>query len=213
MTEPKYRIIVRGKAVACAECGTVFEGGNCRNMASSCFDSHFLEPEVRPFLPYEKEPKAEGEGVLFPDKHGHWKRLSESNPDRKKVEYNKAMHQAANRDREDQKRLIRDLFKSSQVWKDNISPLQRLSYAYHHGSWESVRQAAYALAYSEALRKKIDSLDIPLLIREALQLDNLAAEVMRDSQAIDLEQAKREVQYKMTELDIQTFLDQLERGE
>jgi len=58
----KYRVLIPGKQFMCSECGTVFEGANCRNMAIQCYESHQKPNISRTFLPYDKTPGAPGDG-------------------------------------------------------------------------------------------------------------------------------------------------------
>ena len=177
-----YHAIVPGKAFACNACGQVFDGPNCRNLAIRCHHSHEKQEPSTSHIAYQTRPKLEGESVAYPDSWGHFRRTDSNNPDHNALEYHRAHHR---NDQEHQRHLkeIRALFKQAETWKKRISPLQRLAYAYHFGRWESVKQAAIAYGFSQAVTRYLDALDIPHVLRDLFHMDDLVQSITEDMEA------------------------------
>lgn len=190
---PKYRVLIPGRSYQCTACGAIHQGLNARNLAAACYQAH-QDAESGPYnpLPYSHHDKAPGEGITRPDVHGHYRRVGPDSPDYNTVQYHQAFNRNSRRTERELAALDRLLGKP-QVWKDKISPLQRLSYAYHYGGWESVKQAAYNLAYSEAIRQRLNEW-LPDLLRQTLHLDRLAREVISDELAQDKLAARLDMQ-------------------
>lgn len=207
----KCRVVIPGKAYACAECGAVYSGMNCKNMASRCYDGHqkssfaYRPPEARPRL--DKEP---GEGTEYPDRWNHWRRLVYGSEEYNKVQINRANHNLQKREGKIDKLLSDFLTGKPQIWKDSISPLQRLAYAYHHGGWEAIKQAAYNLAYSEAIQQRLDDLNIPDVLRQLLGMENMLREMLDDADFMRFKEAKNDVEALANKLEIDSFLDSLD---
>jgi hypothetical protein len=164
---PKYRVITPGQVVSCAVCGVVFQGGNCRNLASACYDSHQTAPEPpRPLLPYQRHGPWElpADNTVHPDEHGHRSRV---NPALNRE--NRRRWLAANYHKA-QAFLERLGARPPEIWKEKISPLQRLAFAFHYGRWESVKQAAEAYAFDRAIERKVEEMNIPAIIEHEIWL-------------------------------------------
>lgn len=180
----------------CAVCGTIFEGGNCRNLAARCYDSHEEENEPHGYLAgaYDKtEPKQPGDGVEHPDRHGHFRRLNRDNPDFLRISMNKAAYHNRMRFEADE-RYLDNMYKKIEEWRHKPSALQRLAQAYHYGRWESVKQAAVAMGYETAIQRRLDEMNIPQLVQDQLELAPLFTEVaesLRDLDVVDAQTAIR----------------------
>lgn len=206
-----YTEIQPGKIVACAYCGKVFEGGNCRNLAKRCYQSHLAPPEPpRNFTAYEKYtdmPFPTDDKTEHPDEHGHYYRGHKDHWRYLKTQVNKSLSNAERRE-----------FLKSVSAKPAINanprhtPLQRLSYAYHFGGWEAVRQAAYALAYSEAVKRKIEELNIPEMLTREIQLYRALQQALEDLRDIDAAWDNDTINRLLDQLSMNDFLDYLEQG-
>lgn len=191
----KYRVVVPGKSFMCVDCGAVFDGMNARNLAARCWDSHHKPPEIPPFIARPRQEKEPGEGIEQPDRNGHWRRVNWQHPDWLRIQRNKALHQAAKREDETLRFWDRLLVKHHE-WNVKISPMQRLAYAFTHGGWDAVKQAAIALSYSAAIERKIEDLNIPLLIADALNIQNIVEDIretMDDLDYLENEDARRDI--------------------
>lgn len=218
MNKPRIKTLENGKSYMCTICETVHSGPNCRNRALKCYDSHFILSErIINHAPYNPEPKEPGAGVEYPDQYGHFRRLSPDNPEYNRIMVNKARHFLDQRERNLEKYLDSVLRKLEKWDHSKATPLQRLSYAFYHGRWESVKQAAYALAYSRAVEMLIERLNIPEIIQSTLKLQRLLTEYLVDQEAIDRSHGqgeKKEALDRFLEwLKLQDEINNIEGGE
>jgi hypothetical protein len=217
---PKCRVIINGKAYACGSCCTVFDGANAKNLAIRCFNAHSEKKDALQsnFTPYnrsgddnilEKDYRA---GVDYPaaGKEHLWRRVNRSNPDFYRIVMNKARLSAI---RGELAELSRQK-KQSELWNPRISPLQRLAYAFHHGRWESVKQAAIAYGFSEAVQRKLNALNIPQALQDALHLKRELIKYLELEQDLTDEQFNAYIDElreclsgESTALDIESYLN------
>jgi len=167
---------------------------------------------IRNFRPNPHLDKDPGEGIEYPDRNGHWRRLTKDTPKKRRVDYNKAMFLAQSRDYAQLRKELTRLYRQQHQWQYKTSPLQRLSYAYHYGGWEAVKQAAYSLAYSEAIGRRLDALNIPDLIRRELQLERLIKDHLETMSDINAQEAAREIDQILAALELEDFMNTLEQG-
>lgn len=212
--ERKFKVLIPGQKYACTTCGQVFEGMNCRNWAIKCYESHddsadFFNVAYNP-QPRQKRQRQPGECVEYPDSGGHhpWARLSKRSNQYNRLQTSRSLYRCEQYDKKHEEYLDR-LISKPHIWKDKISPLQRLSYAFHYGGWEAVKQAAYNLAYSEAITKRLDEMNIPDVIRDLLHLDKLLNEMLGDLDFIKYQEAKNDLDAFLRRLEMTDFIEGL----
>jgi len=191
----KIKTVIQGRAYLCRECGKLFDGLNCRNLALRCFDSHQAAPKATPFVAYthngpldflDTDPRA---GVDYPDdtKEHRWRRVKRDNPDFKRIVLGKSRLMA-------ERRELLAMFPHRENWGKEGHFLQRLSQAYHFRRWESVKQAAVAYGFSEAVRRRLDELNIPQLIIDQFHLVDLFVDVAGDMEEYNILDARKAIQ-------------------
>lgn len=200
-------MIIPGKKFACSICDTIFEGGNCRNLATRCYESHQrqnLKDEVlMNHFPNPHEKLKPGEGVDYLNRWHNWRRLTFGSKNYNRLQIGRSACRV-------EQYLYSLITRKPHVWKTKISSLQRLSYAFHYQGFEGVKQAAYALAYSEAVQKRLDDLNIPELIRSLLSLDKLLPELMSDFDFARYIESKQDIDAFLARLSTIDFIEGLD---
>jgi len=90
-------------------------------------------------------------------------------------------------------KVLSDFIPKRRRFNPRHSPLQSLSYAYHYGGWQAVKQAAYSLAYDRAIQERLDELNIPEIIVNELSLNQVIKEVIDDIHDLDALDAHQDI--------------------
>ncbi|OGO29971.1 MAG: hypothetical protein A2Z29_04705 [Chloroflexi bacterium RBG_16_56_11] len=206
----KYRVLVNGRTFLCASCGAIYEGLNARKLVIACFDSHQAGPGKRPFIAYDRDGQLPGQGIEYPDGYGHFRRIGPGNPDYNRVQLGQARYYLSRHD--DILFWLDNAIRHLERWPDKVTALQRLAYAFKMRRWESVKQAAYALAYSEAVKRRLDALNVPDIIRAELKLHGLLADVINSEDANDRAAGRRDIEKLASQLRLQIQIDDILGG-
>lgn len=189
----RYFINLSPTETACCVCEAVFTGVWRKQDAKNCCGdkkpltliSEFMDRNFSSLRTYKdnragyhKFPKRDGEGLRFPSGDGHWYRGSDEKLKRQ-AEYNKSLQAAERKEYNELKAAVNQLLtadgKERPAWPHKTSPLQRLSFAFWHGNWSQVKDAAIALAYDSHVQKMIDGYRARIL-----DLDDLIASLEID---------------------------------
>jgi hypothetical protein len=206
--EPKYRVIKPGKAFMCSVCGTLYTGANCRNNAILCYESHQTQNLSRqPNVAYDIPEREPGDGIDRPYPSGHYKRVKPGSR-----HYNRLEMQKARRKWERDREYVQHLMDKLENWPESVTPIQRLAYAFKMRRWESVKQAAVALAYSVAISQRLDELNIPQILRDELKLHEVLKNLLTDEDRVDREQGQNDIDKLADRLRLDMELDDIIRG-
>lgn len=184
----------------CVVCGEIHAGAWARQDARQCCHdkkpltliSQFLDRDLsklncnvqRKGAGYSPAARRPGDGIQRPDGQGHWYRGKDEKLIRQAA-YNKALSAAERKENAELKGAIGQLLDADgaerPAWPHKTSPLQRLSFAFWHGNWQQVKDAAIALAYDSHVQKMIDGyrariLDLDGFIRD-LETDQFMDEL------------------------------------
>ena len=107
---------------------------------------------------------------------------------------------------------VNQAIKGLEHWPETVTPIQRLAYAFKMRRWESVKQAAVALAYSIAISKRLDELDIPQIIREELKLHEVLKHYITDEDDADRRAGRYNIDKLADKLRLDMELDDILRG-
>lgn len=207
----KYKVIENGKSYMCTVCKTVYTGPNSRNMAVRCYNDHQAVEALRNYIPYRPEPKKPGDGIERPDVYDHFRRINRANPDYLRVVMGKARYILDKREsRENIEAWLNAAIRRLESWEGCRSPLQRLSYAYKRRNWEAVKQAAIAFGYTVAVEMKLDTLNIPDIIRNELDLNRAIVEYLENNSSVNRE---FDLQAFRDKLEVDILLDDILRGD
>lgn len=154
-----------GKRYLCPCCGSVYDNPFARKEAQDCCSDkklanyNVLDEAAQVVFLAEHPPVKETRnrdltnphpGVKQPDNYGHWYRGKVFNESKVEAQYHRAFKYIDRQARLTELQRLDALFApwdaEAMMKPCRRSPLQRMAYAYYLRDWESLKNAAYALA-------------------------------------------------------------------
>ena len=114
-------------------------------------------PHIRSLpRPRTRQP---GNGIVRRDRWGHHYRGKYSNLKKLFADYHRAFNNLAKEQRHQQVQKLETLYPTYEIDlkpKKHRSPLQRMAYAWYMHNWEQLKNAAFDLAYDQAIVNRIE---------------------------------------------------------